>query len=162
MSGAEVIIRAAQAGDVPAILPLVAKICALHESWDPARFGMRADVVKMYERWLPERASDPKSVLLVAESAGRIVGYIVGSTEKTIPIYALSEIGYLHDLWVEPEMRGRGVGSRLVDAAVEKFRAIGVRQVRGETAQKNEAARRLVERLGFRISTIEVLKEIQT
>jgi hypothetical protein len=32
-------IRPAKPDDVPAVLPMVSKIAALHERWDPAKFG---------------------------------------------------------------------------------------------------------------------------
>jgi len=66
------LIRPAKPDDVPQVIPMVQKICALHESWDPAKHGFRPNVAEMYQSWLPKRATDPQSVFLVAdrESAG--------------------------------------------------------------------------------------------
>lgn len=43
---------------------------------------------------------------------------------------------------------------------VERFKEMEVQQIRLDTAAVNEAARRLFTSCGFRISTIEMLKEL--
>src|SRR5438552_1385875 len=61
------LIRSATPDDVPEVLPMVANICALHESWDAAKYGFRENIPEMYRGWLTSRAKDAKSVFLVAE-----------------------------------------------------------------------------------------------
>jgi len=154
-------IRHAVAADVPAILPMVEAICDLHLRWDPDKYGFLPDIKARYENWLPERAADPMSVFLVGETSSpaspQLVGFIVGSTEEEIPIYRVARYGFIHDTWVQPEFRSRGIARRLAAAAVEQFRAIGVPQVRLDTAAANEAARRVFGSLGFRVSASEML-----
>ena len=48
-------IRLAKAGDVPSVLPMVAKICAFHEALDPAKYGFLPEPARMYEGWLVSR-----------------------------------------------------------------------------------------------------------
>lgn len=155
-------VRPATALDVPAVLPMVRAICDLHEAWDAERYGMLADVVERYARWLPERAVDPRSVFLVAEGGsadgGGLAGFLVGTCEENIPIYRVKEFGFIHDVWVDERYRRQGVAAALTEAAVERFRAIGVVQVRLETARANESARALFESCGFRIGAIDMLK----
>lgn len=158
------IIRPATAADVPAVLPMVRAICSLHESWDASRYGMLPDVVDRYARWLPARAVDARSVFLVAEAgsgeSSQLVGFLIGTVEGNIPIYRLSEFGFIHDVWVEPGYRRGGVAHELVDEAVAKFKAIGVAQVRLETAAANDDARRLFEQAGFRVGTVDMLRDV--
>ena len=156
-------IRAARAEDVPAVLPMVEKLCRLHESWDPAKYSFLPDIAQMYDGWLRERASHRRSVFLVAETSApkKIVGFLIGSVEREIPIYRLKEYGFLHDLWVEPEYRNEGAARQMVMLAVEKFKQMGVEQVRLDTAAKNEVARRLFEACGFRESVREMLLELR-
>ena len=44
--------------------------------------------------------------------------------------------------------------------AIEQFRAMGLKQIRLDTAAKNDAARGLFGNCGFRISTSEMLLEM--
>jgi len=153
-------VRPAIPADVPAILPMVHAITAMHEALDPARFAMVPDVIDRYRRWLPQRATDPRSVFLIAEEAGAAVGFLVATVEPTIPIYRTTEVGFIHDVWVEPAHRGRGHASAMITEACRRFRELGVTQVRLETAAGNDAARRLFAACGFRVSTIEMLAEL--
>ena len=162
-------IRPATAADVPAVLPMVSKVAALHEQWDPAKYGYRPNPAEMYRDWLGKRASDPRSVFLVAERADAMLkevpfltGFLVGTVEKEIGIYRLAEYGFIHDVWVEPEYRNEGLGRQMVTLAIERFRDIGVKQVRLDTAAPNAVARNLFASCGFRPSTQEMLLEIQS
>jgi ribosomal protein S18 acetylase RimI-like enzyme len=153
-------IRPATAADVPAVIPMVEKLAALHESWDPARYDYRPHPGEMYRRWLTARATDPKSVFLVADHEPLIVGFLIGTVESSIPIYRLTEFGFIHDVWIEQDYRHEGLGRQMAMLAIEKFRDIGMKQVRLETAQANEAARKLFASCGFRPSTVEMLLEL--
>ncbi|HEV8377981.1 MAG TPA: GNAT family N-acetyltransferase [Tepidisphaeraceae bacterium] len=157
-------IRPATAQDVPAVLPMVEKLCKLHESWDPAKYSFLPNVPQMYDSWLRERAGHRRSVFLVAEASGpkKVIGFVIGTVEREIPIYRLKEYGFLHDLWVEPEYRNEGVARQMVMLAVEKFKELGVEQIRLDTATKNEAARRLFAACGFRESVREMLMELKS
>ena len=54
---AGVTIRAATVADVESVLPMVARVVALHEEWDAARYRALGDVVERYRSWLPERVA---------------------------------------------------------------------------------------------------------
>ena len=159
-------IRPATIADVPALLPMVAAIAALHEGWDAAKYGYLPKPEERYRGWLTGRATDARSVFLVAERAAAgeqtagVVGFLVGTVEKEIPIYRLTEYGFIHDVWVEAAYRHEGLGRQLVMLAVEKFREMGVAQIRLDTAAPNDAARAMFAHCGFRVSTIEMICEL--
>jgi len=153
-------IRPALPDDVPHVLPMVERIAALHESWDSAKYGFLPDVARMYRGWLTSRANDARSVFLVAEREGAIVAFLVGTVEREIPIYRLSEFGFIHDVWVEPDYRNEGVARQMTMLAIERFREMGVKQIRLDTAARNDAARGLFASCGFRPSVTEMLLEI--
>jgi len=151
-------IRPATPDDVPGVLPMVQKICALHESWDLDRYGFLPNIAQMYRGWLTNRARDPQSVFLVAlRDDGQIVAFLIGSVDHGIPIYRVQEYGFIHDVWVEPEYRHEGIARQMTMLAIERFREIGVKQVRLETAAPNDAARGLFTSCGFRVSAVEMI-----
>jgi RimJ/RimL family protein N-acetyltransferase len=152
--------RPATAADVPAVLPMVAALAALHESWDPAKFGYTPHPEKMYGRWMTARTADPRAVFLVAVREESPVGFLIATVETEIPIYRLAEYGFIHDIWVDPPYRNEGVARQLVMLAIEKFRDMGVKQVRADTAATNEVARSLMQSCGMRPSTTEMLIEL--
>lgn len=153
-------IRLAKVQDVESVLPMVVKICALHEGWDPAKYGFLPHPEERYRRWLTQRADDPRSVFIVAQREERIMAFLIGTVETEIPIYRVKEFGFIHDLWVEEEYRHEGIARQMTMGAIERFKALGVRQIRLDTAAANEPARKLFTSCGFRISTMEMLMEL--
>ncbi len=153
-------IRSATPADVEQVLPMVAQICAMHDRLDPARYAMLPDVVDRYRSWLPRRAEDPRSVFLVADASPTLVGFLIATIETNIPIYQLEEFAFIHDVWVDPRHRRGGVARGLVAEAVRRFKAIGVKQVRLETAAANDDARHLFAACGFRVGTVDMLMEL--
>jgi len=159
------LIRIAKPDDVPAVLPMVQRICAWHESMDPARYAFVPSPAQHYENWLRRRAADPHSVFLVAERVAaaepsRLTGFLVGTVDDEIGIYRIRQYGFIHDVWVEPEYRHEGTGRRMVMAALERFSQIGVCQVRLDTLVSNEPAQRLFRSCGFRAATVQMLIEL--
>jgi ribosomal protein S18 acetylase RimI-like enzyme len=160
-------IRPATPADVPAVLPMVTKLAALHERWDAARYDYKPNTAEMYRRWLTARSEDPNSVFLVADhdrlmqDVPILVGFIIGTVEAPIPIYRIDKFGYIHDLWIEEDYRNEGLARQMTMLAMEKFKAIGVKQVRLETATANEAARKLFTSCGFRAASVEMLCELE-
>ena len=154
-------IRPATPADVPLVIPMVSALAKLHEAWDPQRFDYKPGVAEMYDHWLRQRANDPRSVFLVAErEPGKLAGFVIATIEGTIPVYRLKETGFIHDMWVDPQYRNEGIGRQLTMLTIEKFREMGIRQVRLETAAANETARALFTSCGFRVSSVEMLVEV--
>ena len=56
---------------------------------------------------------------------------------------------YLEELYVVPEMRGRGMGRALMDAVLETARSKGATHIDLGTNEDDVAARALYERMGF-------------
>jgi ribosomal protein S18 acetylase RimI-like enzyme len=68
----------------------------------------------------------------------------------------------LHDIIVDPECRGRGVGRRLLGAVLECMSARGAPRVVLLAAARNEAAQRLFASACFRATMVEMTHELAT
>ncbi len=156
-------LRPATPADVPLILPMIDALLSHHAAEDPDRFATLPDVLDRYARWLPIRATDPRSILLVAEEPDipGLAGFVVASIESSIPIYDTHEFGWIHDLYVIPAARRRGIARALIREIITRFSAMGVTQIRLETASFNEAARATFAAAGFRTSAVEMLMRIE-
>jgi len=83
------------------------------------------------------------SDLIVADIGGKVVGYI-----------SLMEMGMdakILSFAVKKEFRNRGIGSRLLDTAIERCKEKGKSKVFLEVRVSNEAAQRLYKKKGFEI-----------
>jgi GNAT superfamily N-acetyltransferase len=154
-------VRAATAADVPSMLPMVDALTKLHAEKDPERFQVRADVIERYARWLPERAADPRSVLLLALHGQTPAGFLVGTIEPEVPIFWIPECGWIHDVWIEPIARRQGVANALAIEAIRRFDAMGVAQVRLHTGAFNDSARATFASAGFRPCVVEMIRTLR-
>ena len=82
---------------------------------------------------------------LVAWDGGEPVGHAHVAWEETT--LAVPEIG---DVFVPAELRGRGIGTELSEAAEQLARARGHRQISISASIANDGALRLYRRLGYR------------
>ncbi len=92
---------------------------------------------------------DPQGVF-VAVLAAEIVGYITTWCDRE------SGVGMIPNLAVDRQARGRGIGRKLIQRAIEHFRAQGMRYARIETLEQNPIGQQLYPSLGFR----EVARQI--
>ena len=103
-----------------------------------------ADVARIGDR-LPLHRLESAQTYLVAWDGSEPVGHAhIAWKETTL---GLPEIG---DVFVRPELRGRGIGTELSEAAEQMARVRGHRQISISASTANEGALRLYRRLGYR------------
>jgi ribosomal protein S18 acetylase RimI-like enzyme len=99
-------------------------------------------------RWfLSERLSRGESVVLLAEDAGRALGFV--QMYPTFSSLRAARTFVLYDLFVDPAARQHGVGRQLMIAAAAEARSRGAVTLVLSTARGNAPAQRLYESLGW-------------
>jgi ribosomal protein S18 acetylase RimI-like enzyme len=90
---------------------------------------------------------DPEASL-VAESAGRVVGFMFGEIRSGE--FGMEEpTGWIEVLGVDPEARGRNIGRRLAEQMMDYFRQSGAQVVRTMVEAEMVGIERFFESLGF-------------
>lgn len=94
----------------------------------------------------------PGSELAIAEDpeSGTTVGYV------TMALDPETRIGWIHNLAVEAGLRGQGLGRRLIEHALDRFRDAGMTVAKIETLEQNSIGRQLYPSLGF----LEVARQV--
>ena len=82
---------------------------------------------------------------VVADDGGRVVGWC-DIRRETIPVYA--HVGHL-GMGLLPHYRGRGIGSRLLRAAIEAARTAGFERIELSVYAGNTNAAALYRKAGF-------------
>jgi len=155
-----VVIRHAEGRDLPTLGGLGAVLVRLHHRFDRERFlapGPRLE--EGYARFLGTQMGGDAAIF-VAESDGRLVGYVYAGIEPRSWKELRDVAGFLHDVVVDESARHLGIGARLVETAAEWLVARGVPRVMLWTAERNAPAQRFFERLGFRRTMIEMTREL--
>lgn len=94
-------------------------------------------------------AANPDGVF-VAEEDGVILGYI------TVRLDRESGLGRIPNLAVKAGLRGRGLGKRLMEHALDYLRAQGMTHAKIETLANNEIGSRFYPQMGFQ----EIVRQI--
>ncbi len=109
-----------------------------HETWE-----------KHFRKRIESYIDGDRTEAWVAEDpAGAFLGYLIvgpGGGFLTPEMH-----GFVWDVWVAPEHRGKGVGKFLIQWAVDWARRQGYGKLKLEVAESNVSARQLYEEMGFR------------
>ncbi len=132
------LLRTHRPGDIGWIIHRHAVIYAAEYGWDVTFEAMVARVAADFI----DSFDATRDRCFIAEPYGAIVGsaFVVRSTD---------EIAKLRLVYVEPSMRGTGLGRSLVDAAMQFARDAGYTRMTLWTNDVLVPARRLYERLAF-------------
>ena len=104
--------------------------------------------VSAYRAAFDEITADPRQQLLVGEVGGEVVATAQVTWIRRLT-YVGGEMGVVESVRVRADLRGRGLGKRLMRHVVHLARARGAVRVELTTNAQREAARRFYERLGF-------------
>lgn len=92
--------------------------------------------------------------------AGEIVGFVQFSTE--VGSYRMDvDRGAIETLYVAPDHRGQGIGSRLLERAERVLAAENLTTVSLEVMAENEDARRFYEERGYRVHRVGMEKPLE-
>ncbi len=93
----------------------------------------------------------PNGRVAVAEDeAGAFAGYVTMRLDRE------AGVGTIPNLAVRADLRGKGLGRRLIEHALGVFREEGLKIARIETLEQNEIGRHLYPQLGF----VEVARQL--
>jgi len=157
----DITIRPATTSDEAALGRYGGALMRQHHELDPRRFILTERPEAGYGRFLMSRLDDPDSVVLVAERAGAIVGYVYAGLEPLNWRELRAPCGFVHDVYVEAGARRQAIGDRLVQAAIAWVATKGMPRVVLWSAARNDAAQRLFDRLGFRRTMVEMTLDLE-
>jgi ribosomal protein S18 acetylase RimI-like enzyme len=158
-----IVVRTAEAADIPAVARLAARLVRYHHALDPDRYLLAEPLERGYEHFLGGELRDPDAFVIVAQTdAGAIVGYAYGRLEPRDWNELLDACGKLHDVFVDDAARRTGAGSMLVLEVCRRLEALGAPRVLLLTATQNAEGQALFAKLGFRATMIEMTREKPT
>ena len=143
---AEPMIRPATPGDAPELARLRYELRAGMDA--PAE--SMADFARRCVAWMEAHLRDGTGWRCwIAEASGRAIGAVWLTFIEKIPnpVAEAEAYGYITSFYVQPEHRGRGVGSRLLGAALDECDRRGVHST---VLWPTPSSRSLYERHGFR------------
>jgi GNAT superfamily N-acetyltransferase len=147
--------------DLSAVVDLCMTVEEQHEQYWPLRWQRRPGLREGYLGWLSKRLDEPRMRILVAKDAALVVGTLLATIEKEIPIYTYTEYAFVQDMAVLPSHQRRGIAQRLLHDAAAWARTHHLTQLRLMVAHHNPTARAAFEKAGFLPTYQEMLLPLQ-
>jgi ribosomal protein S18 acetylase RimI-like enzyme len=129
-----------------------------HEAW-PHVFARPAGNARSRDA-VTAMLADPEQSLIVAESDGRIAGFVRVSLRDRRPPLVPIRFAVVEEIVVAAERRGEGIGSRLMAEAEAWAKNNGTAEVWLDVWEFNESAIGFYASLGYETITLRMRKEI--
>jgi len=147
-------IRSVEADDFPQIREIATTAFQLHRFWTDMDLE-RMDVERYYsvevDSFEGELSRDRDGFeILVADEGGQILGYIVLRIDRRLSSIYKYNWGVIASFALRSDSRGKGVGTLLLERALQWFREKGTERIDVLTDSENIAAIQCYEKQGFR------------
>jgi GNAT superfamily N-acetyltransferase len=146
MASGDIIIREAREADLPALIAMFAadQLGGHGDTNDPEAYPE-------YARAFAGIAASPNQTLYVAERDADVVGTFQTMITTSLNARGSSAI-IIEAVQTRSDMRGQGIGARMIEFAIAEAKGRGVRLVQLTSNAVRKDAHRFYERLGFKPS----------
>jgi len=103
------------------------------------------EMYRLFEKFFDDLPTNERQSFLIRKVRGRLVGF-VGIYRRSEIMSHIGEIG----ISVHPRYQRRGIGTKLLTAAVELARRKGFKRLEADTLAGNKPMIKIAEKVGFR------------
>jgi GNAT superfamily N-acetyltransferase len=160
MDETSVRIRRATVDDLRMLSIFGTRLAELHVSFDDRRFVSPDPPERVFFKFFASQIARPDAALLIAELGATPIGYAFVRMEEESIEDLRGVSAWLHDIFVDPEARGHGVGKKLLEASIDAARSLGSNNLMLSVSPRNGPGKRLFESMGLRTTMIEMRIEL--
>jgi ribosomal protein S18 acetylase RimI-like enzyme len=142
-------IRPLTDADIPSLCARIADHQDYHRALEP-QWPAGADIAADYFAFIQTECAAHAGRTFLAVDDRAIAGFVCIITDKRGAPDDPARHAFVHDLYVAPEYRRRGIATRLMEVAEAFAHSQGVTEVRLGVLERNQDARALYDALGFR------------
>jgi len=160
MAMSKVVIRRATGDDVESLIDLYGDMeeHIMKTISDPL-FTLGRNWRELTRRYFVEFIKGDDKLALVGQDRNKIVALLTAMTTTPIPIYVEKEYGSLNDMFVKKAYRRKGVGTKLLKAAIEWFQQKHIARIELRVEAKNKEAIAFYKKHSFKIRAHTMKKE---
>lgn len=149
-------VRAARRSDLQALADLRMRFLGEVAHAEP-RLRLLADARARTEQTLPVWMGQEERVLIVAEGTAAdedeahvpIVGYAMGLSSTVPPVLQHTHVGEILEIYVLPDVRGKGLASALIDVLTRALTGRGAEVLRAAVPLAGNADVERIQRAGY-------------
>jgi ribosomal protein S18 acetylase RimI-like enzyme len=125
-------------------------------------FVMAKEVMKHLKDEAIDAVTKYKSTsLFIAEENKQVVGFVSFYIEKNISWFRVKKYGFIDEVCVFKNFRGRGIARKLVDFAENYLKKKGIKYAMLKTSLENKNSRSTWEHLGYKKELYVHVKELK-
>ena len=155
-----VVVRPATKSDAGKIAEFSVALAEQHYGYDQVRFT-RLITKDGAEAFYGGRAEAESAALFVAEIDDRVIGFAYMEYEPVIYAELATKVGWLHDIYVEPDAQGSSAGKALIEAVKDEAKRQGANKVLLSVSVMNTKGQEFFEHNGFRTTMHEMMLAIE-
>jgi len=108
---------------------------------------------------LEDKDFDESIIFIATDDSDKIVGFIQGSLNQRIN-HKLNKLGYIDELYVQEEARGKGAAKNLFLELESEFKNQGCNHMTTHTDFENELSQQFYLQSGMNKATVELWKKL--
>jgi ribosomal protein S18 acetylase RimI-like enzyme len=144
----EIAFRNATPDDIHAIVELWNESALYHAAHEP-RYQFALDVTEPTENYYLKHINSESSIVAVAQSVDSIIGFVCVLVQERPPVFIPRKFGFVDGIFVSPDVRRKGVGTRLWQIAIDWLQQKGVSKINLTVATRNPHAVEFWRKMGF-------------
>lgn len=154
----QVVVRRPTLKDLQALFKLWKQQTDFHYELDPVYYSSSApDEDKQFEKYFTNALLTNDPYFFLAEVEGIGVGFITYKKGKASYFdTVIQEYGWVLELFIHPEYRNHGIGTRLMEEVAKFFKSEGLQYVKVEVSTHNTNALQFYKKNGF-ISHVDMM-----
>ena len=137
--------------DFKKVNKIASQVQNIHVAWSPDRFKKVEEVIskELFNKLIKNEE------ILIAKKEEEIVGYVmIKIEERETPITKYRKQINIEAICVDEEHRGKGIGTKLIQAVEKIGKAQGCTNLCLTVHEKNKRAKKVYEKIGFKVKSI--------
>lgn len=156
----KIFIREYNINDIELIANKQEELINFHLNIDKDFYKPADNAKEELKSFLERKQKDNNFKLLIAEYEGIAVGYVMGWVNERPPIYFHRREGYLSNIYIDKNYRGRGIGSALYKQLENWFVEKAVRYIEIKADCENLDTVKSFIALGFTLKIYSFMKKV--
>ncbi len=153
-------IRKALISEAKEIANLGIKLNLHHRNIDSKYYALDKNVKPVITKFFKKKIRDRNSILLVATSKNKIIGYALGFVKNYPPVRKTKKHGYVSDVFVDKNYREKGISREFIEELMRWFKRKKLKYMELNVDSRNKLGLKAWKDVGFREIPKQMIKKI--
>ena len=121
---------------------------------------LKDEYARFFGSYMLSFLKNPDACVKIAEDNGTVVGYAVATRGREAAFFTYSQVALRSDVFVRPDVRGKGVGAQLLEAITQWAKTQKLQAIEVNVFPDHKEELESLQALGFFPSRIKMLRPL--